>query len=102
MIIAILGILDMIAGIIIVFGGGLAGNTYLMYFTLIIFLKALYSIGTALAAGFPFDILGWVDLLAAIMLLLTFWGIPLGIFAWIGALIAIKGIYSFVIGFMAH
>jgi len=104
MIIAVLGILDMIAGGILMFSEwlDLAGSQILFYFTIILFLKALYSIGTAVGAGFYFDIMGWLDLVSSILLLLLYFGVSHGLFFWIGILILIKGIYSFVIAFIAH
>jgi hypothetical protein len=102
MIIAVLGILDIIAGGVMALGGiaGAAESIYLLYFTAIFFLKALYSIGTALAEGFFFDVLGWLDLMAAVSLLFLYWQISFGLFFWLGMLMIIKGVYSLVVAFI--
>lgn len=102
MIIAILGILDLIAGGILILGEALSlsGSSFLFWFMALFFLKAAYSILTAWGAGFYFDLLGYLDLVAAIFMLLLFWGIWFDVVFWIGILILIKGIYSFIIGFI--
>ncbi|MBI4021627.1 MAG: hypothetical protein HY369_05270 [Candidatus Aenigmarchaeota archaeon] len=103
MIIAILGIIDLIAGGALILGPALAleGSSFLFYFMILFFLKAIYSILTAVAAGFYFDLLGYLDFIAAVFLLLLFWGISPAWVFWIGLLVIIKGIYSFVIGFIS-
>ena len=103
MIIAFLGVLDMIAGGVLMFGSSLTGSGYLLFLAILFFLKAIYSVLTALAGGFLFDVLGWLDLLSALFLLFLYWGFSFGgIFFWVGVLMLIKGIYSFVIAFIMN
>jgi len=104
MIIAVLGILDIIAGGILLLGDvlSLAGSSIVFWFMIIFFLKAAYSLITAFGAGFYFDLMGYLDLLGAIFMLLLFWGITFGFVFWIGILLVIVGLYSFVIGFISH
>lgn len=104
MIIAIFGILDLIAGGILMLGGSIewAGSEFLFYFMILFALKALYSIFAAIAAGFYFDVMGYLDLAASIFMLLLFWDIAFGFVFWIGLLILLKGIYSLIIGFISH
>ncbi|MBI4181889.1 MAG: hypothetical protein HY520_02895 [Candidatus Aenigmarchaeota archaeon] len=104
MIIALFGILDIIAGGALLLGTilGLPGSEFLFWFTILFFLKGLYSVGTALAAGFFMDFMGYLDLLGALFLLLLYWGIAPGWVFWIGLLILIKGVYSFIIAFISN
>jgi hypothetical protein len=102
MFLIILGLLDIIAGGILALTAltGFEGNSILFWFAVIFLLKAIYSIGAAVAAGFFLDVLGYMDLVAAIFMFLIFWGFDLGfgIFLWFGLAMVIKGLYSFVMG----
>lgn len=104
MIIIIFGLIDLIMGGALLLSSSLemAGVGIVFTLGIVFLLKALYSIITALAGGFAFDILGWVDLAGAISLMMIFWGFSFGFFFWIGVLVAMKGVYSIVIGLIAH
>ena len=102
MIIGILGILDIAAGLILILGDFFAGNEFLFSLAILFLLKGLYSVGTAAAAGFFFDILGWIDLISSLFLLLLLWEWSLGIFFWVGVIMALKGLYSLIIAFVMH
>lgn len=101
MFIAILGILDIIAGGLLMLNGviSLEASTFVLYLMIIMFLKSVYSIGSAVANGFFFDFMGYLDLISAILLLLAFWGISFDPFFWVGLLILVKGIYSVLVTF---
>lgn len=104
MIIVILGILDVIAGIAVALAQlfHLTGSAFALYLGVIFILKALYSILTALAAGFPFDVLGWLDLIAGIVLMLLYWGFPVSFAFWVGIIMILKGVYSILLGIAVH
>ncbi len=95
----LLGLFDLMVGaaltiltIFPVHSGGL-----LFYIGLIALFKGLWSIITAAAAGFYFDILGVFDLLAGVFLLLLINGIVFGFFIYIGILVILKALYSILI-----
>jgi len=88
MIIAILGILDILAGISLVFP-----NFLVFYLGVIILIKGIFSIVGSFASKFFLDFMGFIDLIVGLMLLFNF-SIP---FFWI--LPIIKGAYSLIVGF---
>lgn len=98
MILAILGLIDMVAGGMLIIGKtlGLQGSSLIFYFFVFFLVKGLYSVGTAFAAGFFMDLLGFIDLATAAFLLFSFWGLSLGFVFWVGILMVLKGMYSFV------
>ena len=87
MLIAILGFLDILVGISLMFPNFLA-------FTLgvLVLLKGIFSVVGSFASGFFFDVMGFIDLIAGIMLIFGFF-IP-----WFWLLPMIKGIYSLIVG----
>ena len=100
MIISLLGIIDIIAGILI--GLGLVvdftGNNIIFTLGIIMVIKGLYSTLTAMAGGFFFDVLGWIDLTSGIFLFILFFGMTFGFFFYLAIIIVLKGIYSFFVG----
>ncbi|MBL7206749.1 MAG: hypothetical protein ISS36_04085 [Candidatus Aenigmarchaeota archaeon] len=98
MFIIILGIIDLVVGIFLALSNNFQGSTIILYLGIIILLKALYSLGTAFGAGFYLDFLGILDLIAGILLLIVFYGIFTHFFIYIGILLALKGIYSIIMG----
>lgn len=93
---AILGIIDLVAGVLLMFSNNFAGVSLILLMGIIILIKALYSLGTAFAAGFYFDLLGILDLIAAVFLLLAFYGIFFHFFIYIGIMMVVKGFYSII------
>ncbi|OGI12581.1 hypothetical protein A3K64_01605 [Candidatus Micrarchaeota archaeon RBG_16_36_9] len=87
LILALLGILDIIAGISLVLP-----NFIVLYIGIIFIFKGIFSIVGSFAAEYFFDIMGIIDLIAGIMLL-THFSIP---FFWV--LLMIKGAYSIIVG----
>jgi len=97
----ILGVLDIIVGAILCFASGspFTGNGFVLFFTIIFFLKGLWSFLSSVSAGFFFDIMGILDLLSAILLLLSYIGIAHVFLLFIGIIMVFKGLYSIAIGF---
>ena len=88
MILAVLGILDIIAGICLVYP-----NFLVFYVGVIILIKGMFSIIGSFAVKYFLDFMGFIDLVVGLMLLFNF-SIP---FFWI--LPIIKGVYSLIVGF---
>lgn len=90
-----LGILDVLVAAMIFFG--LLKSLFLI-FGIIWFVKGLWSVGSAAAGGFMFDILGWLDIAAGASLLIVLAGIEWSGFVFIAVLLFIKGVYSILMG----
>ena len=84
---ALLGFLDILVGISLVFPNFLA-----FYLGLIVLIKGISSVVGSFAVGFFFDVMGFIDLAAGIILLLGF-SVP-----WLWILPMIKGVYSLIDG----
>jgi hypothetical protein len=63
-------------------------------------LKGSWSILTSLGVGYKLDWMGALDLLAGLCLFLLHKGFTLNIYWWIGVMLALKGVWSVIIGFM--
>jgi len=87
MLMALLGFLDILVGISLVFPNFLA-----FYLGLIVLIKGISSVVGSFAVGFFFDVMGFIDLAAGIILLLGF-SVP-----WLWILPMIKGVYSLIDG----
>jgi len=87
MLLAILGFLDILVGISLVFPNFLA-----FYLGIIILLKGISSIIGSFAVKYFFDIMGFIDLIAGLMLIFNL------SFPWFWILPILKGLYSFVVG----
>ena len=100
MIIAVLGILDVIAGIILSLGGMpiFHGNGVVFIVGIAILAKGVYSWIAAMTKNFMLDFPGILDIVAGILILSTSGGFFLFFFAYIGVLEIIKGAYSFMMG----
>lgn len=86
MIIALLGILDILAGISLVF------PFLTFYLGISMLIKGIFSIAGSFASKFFLDFMGFIDLIVGLMLLFHF-SIP---FFWIFPVI--KGAYSLIVG----
>jgi uncharacterized membrane protein HdeD (DUF308 family) len=102
--VAILGILDIIFGAVLAASTFIdfAGNGWILLFGILAIIKGVYSVLAAAGAGFYLDVLGWLDLLVGILLLLVHWNISFPFFLYIGILIILKGLYSFVVGMIGN
>ncbi len=87
MILAILGLFDIIVGVSLALPNFLA-----FYIGVIVLIKGVSSIVGSFAVKYFFDFMGFIDLIAGVILLLNF-SIP-----WFWLLLMIKGIYSLIIG----
>jgi uncharacterized membrane protein HdeD (DUF308 family) len=97
----LLGIIDIISGVVLAVSTSfnLAGSGIALWIGIFMLLKGVYSVLTAAGAGFYFDVLGWLDLIAAASLFIVFFGVANEFFVYFGILMILKGIYSFVMGF---
>lgn len=87
MILALLGILDIIAGISLVYP-----NFLVFYLGIIILVKGIFSVVGSFAVKYFFDVMGFIDVVAGVILVFNF-SIP-----WFWLLPMIKGIYSLIVG----
>ena len=87
MILAILGFLDILVGVSLLFPNFLA-----FYIGVIILIKGISSIVGSFAVRYFFDVMGFIDLIAGAILVFNF-PIP-----WFWILPMIKGIYSLIVG----
>jgi uncharacterized membrane protein HdeD (DUF308 family) len=102
-IITVLGIFDIIAGIILAVGGltVFPGNGLVITLAFIMIIKGIYSWISNLAAaegGLKIDPMGILDILAGIILVMIFSNMYFFFFAYLGIIEIIKGVYSFVVG----
>lgn len=103
MFLVILGLVDIIVGIILGVSGffDFVGISIIFIIGIIAVLKGIYSVVTALASGFYFDLLGVFDIISGILIYLAYSGIVYGFFVYIGIIMIIKGLYSLVMGFVS-
>lgn len=96
----ILGILDVVVGILLwlVTGNPWVGSGIIAFFGVVWLIKGIWSFLSGAAEGFFFDVLGILDVLAAIFLGLSYFGIAFGFVVWIALLMVLKGIWSFFMG----
>jgi uncharacterized membrane protein HdeD (DUF308 family) len=87
MLLAIIGLIDIIAGLSLLFPNFLG-----FYLGVILLLKSLTSILGGIASKSLFFLLGIIDLVAGLMLVLNF-NLP-----WVWLILIVKGLYSFVVG----
>lgn len=88
MLVKILGIIDILAGAILIFGGEVP-QTMLLIFGIIVIAKSFL--------GLPKDFASWIDLSCGIMLILfIFFSLPIWLGLIFGLLIFQKGIFSFL------
>ena len=104
MIVAILGILDAIAGLLLALGGMpiLSGNSIVFFIAIAMIVKGIYSWIAACTKNYKLDFFGFLDIGTGLLLLLTFGGFFFFFFAYIGIIEIIKGAYSFMVGSMKN
>ncbi len=100
MFLAILGVLDIIGGVLLGLSGFIpyVGSGFVSAFGFILIIKGIISYISGAAKGFFLDFMGILDIIAGIMLILATWGFVVFFFPYIGILLALKGIYSVIIG----
>jgi hypothetical protein len=102
MIISILGIIDIVVGIILVVGGLPIFQNHGLVITLAILMLIkggwTWISNIADPNGLNFDPMGILDIITGLLLVSIYSGFFLFFFAYIGVILIIKGIYSFVVG----
>ena len=100
MFLAILGVLDILGGVLLAIAGFIpyTGSGFILTLGVVFIIKGIISYLAAAAKGFFFDLMGVLDLIAGIMLVLATHDFILFFFPYIGILLIIKGVYSFVMG----
>ena len=93
---AIIGIIDIIAGIIVYFSWSwnLTSVKYILAFALFYLCLGIWSLATNALRKNYFDWRGLIDLVSAFCLASIYFGNLYGIFWLLGIIIAIKGIWS--------
>ena len=99
MLLVILGLVDVIAGLILALFGlpVFPGNGVLFFLAIVMLVKGLVSFLMACANSFYFDVMGIMDMVAGVFLLLLFYGVGLFFYPYLGILMIIKGLYSSVV-----
>jgi hypothetical protein len=92
MLLIVLGLLDIFAGFSLLSLGSIP-SSILIIIGAIIALKGVASLLGSLASRYYLDWMGWVDLIAGLLLIFTF-DVP---FFWI--LLMLKGVYTIIRGF---
>jgi len=100
MLLAILGVLDLIGGIILALSGFIpyTGSGFIFTLGIIFIIKGIISYLSGAARGFFLDFMGILDLISGIMLILATYGFVIFFFPYIGILLILKGVYSLIIG----
>ena len=103
MFLVVLGALDIIVGVLlgIATGNPFLGSGFIFAFGVIWVLKGLFSVLSSVASGFYFDVMGVMDLVTGLFLLLSTNGIVFWFFLHLGILMVLKGLYSFIIGWIS-
>ena len=93
MILAILGLIDVLAGLLIIFP---LASPFLLYLAIFCLIKGIISFPSLSEGDIFIFILGLIDLLASFSLILTYFNFPT--LKIVGFLMIGKGIYSFIAG----
>ena len=103
MILWVLGIIDIIAGSALSLGWLIpyTGNWFIGTMATVLIIKGVWSIITAAANAFFFDVIGILDLVAGLLLLFTTFGVLMHFFIYIGIALILKGFYSLVAGMIS-
>ncbi len=102
MLLAVLGVLDLLCGILLGLSSFIPyiGSGFIYALGIILILKGIISYLAGAAKGFFLDFMGILDIIAGVMLVLATWGFVVFFFPYIGILLALKGIYSIIIGLL--
>jgi hypothetical protein len=91
MLVALFGLLDILAGLGLLFVNSVAA-TLLFWLGMLMLVKGVVSVGGATMQKYYLDWMGWIDIIAGVCLLIQF-SVPL---LWI--LVLAKGLWSFFAG----
>ena len=94
----LIGLVDIFGGLLLVFNPVFLHNL-LFYFGVIILLKGLWSIVSSAVAHFYFDLFGWIDMVASVLLLIAYFDSPLSFAGFAGIVILLKGLWSILFVF---
>ena len=83
----LLSTIDILSGLLL--GLGWTG-TFVTIIGAIMLIKGVYSLITSLGVGYPFDWMGWTDLITGILILTSF------SISWFWIVPILKGTYSFL------
>ncbi len=97
MILSILGMIDLIGAGLLWFGG-LAGSGWLAGFAAFFIIKGIWSVLSAGARGFWFDVFGWADVIAGVLLGFAWVGLSFELTSWFAIIMAAKGVWSLLMG----
>lgn len=92
----ILSILDILAGLLVFSSySGLEGlfGKIVLYAAVFHIVKGAWSVFTSYLMGFFFDVLGWIDFIAGILILLALYGFAFHFAYVVAIIIVIKGLY---------
>lgn len=91
-----LGLVDLLAGILILASTRfrLEGSLIILVPLLIVIVKGAWSVQGSISAGMYFNWLGYVDILVSLLLFMIFIGNPLSIPFFLLAIIIFKAIYT--------
>ena len=89
----ILAVVDIVSGFFIFFHPGILMRL-IFYLAVICLAKGGWSVLSSAIGGFHFDILGWLDILAGIVLLANFYSISFPFLSIVGAAMLLKGAWS--------
>jgi hypothetical protein len=100
MLLVLLSILDLAAGALLSLSGFLqyTNSGFIGILAAFMIIKGIWSIITAAAANFFFDIIGMIDLAAGALLFVTTLGTSFHFFVYVGIALILKGAYSFIVG----
>ncbi len=102
MIISMLGLIDIMAGVILIIGGlpFFQGHGLVITLAAVLIIKGVFSWLSNLAAkdGLKIDPMGILDIFSGILLISIFSGFFLFFYAYFGVILVIIGVYSFVVG----
>jgi len=100
MLLTILGVLDVVIGAALWMSSGspITGSTVILVLSLLWMFKGGWSILSSAAAGWFFDYMGIPDLIAGVLLMMSYLGISFGFFFYVALIMLAKGLWSFLIG----
>ena len=103
MIITVLGLLDIIAGLILIVGGlpFFPGHGLVITIAAALIIKGVFSWLSNLAAGdkgLKIDPMGILDIFSGMLLISIYSGVFMFFYTYFGIILVILGIYSFVVG----
>lgn len=88
----IISILDFLAAILIFLGS--ASSIFLLSVAMLLLVKGVWTIFSSISSGFYFEVLGAIDFIAALVLVVIYFGGSAPFFWVIGLILLAKAIYT--------